>query len=489
MNEPTLYVTNWVPFLAVLTLAALLSGCLDAQPDNTKARGLGNPGSALPRLLDPGLTVGQDRPLLTERVRAREIDVATDPKNPLHMAAVMMVPYPTQYPLAPYDSMQWTGIALSDDGGKTWKYEPIRGYPGDSSPGPFPGAWALGDAVLNFQPDGSLLLAVLPIRPPVVISIGVAEFPWGSRQPSFVSEFASGAVGINGLHDAPTSQVGPHVDKEQVTIDPFTGAVYATYSERWQQSAEARIMFAKSTDRGRTWTDPIPIDPPQPHYIGSGKHQMGPWPTVTADGRLLILWSDLRSGSFYVSEASGNGFKAPRLIAKNPGTWLPSVGVDLTNGPNHGTIYVSLADARNGDADVFLHVSRDGGATWEESVRVNQDPVRNGVGHRMPELVVEPDGAVSVVYMAASGGSQAWNAFVARSVDGGRSFTEYQVSSAPTSPASINNQPSFLTHLGDYFGISYNDHGVVAVWQDGRKSTPEKPYSEAWMVDLPTRDA
>lgn len=437
--------------------------------------------------LDADLFTGRDRALLEERVRAREIDVATDPNNPSHMAAVMMVPYPTQYALAPYDSMQWTGLALSDDGGQTWDYEPIRGWPGDTDVGPFPGAWALGDGVVNFQPDGSVLLGVLPIRPPVVISIGVAEFPWGSREPSFVSEFANGAVGVDGLHDVPTSQIGPHVDKEQFTVDPVTGDVYAAYSERWQQSAEARIMFAKSTDGGRTWSDPVPVAPPEPHYLGSGQHQMGPWPTVTADGRVLILWSELRSGSFYVSEATGDGFEPPRLIAQNPGTWIPSVDVDRSGGPGHGSIYVSLADDRNGDGDVFVHVSRDNGTTWEEAVRVNQDAVGNGMDHRMPELVVEPDGSVSLVYMAAVGSADTWHAFVARSTDGGRTFDEYRVSSEPTDPASINNQPSFLTHLGDYLGISYNEDGIVAAWQDGRHSTPDVPFSEAWMVQVPTR--
>jgi hypothetical protein len=473
--------------LTVLGLALLVAGCLDAPKESANARELSGSIALVPKLLDPLLAVGQDHALLKERVRAREIDVATDPNNPLHMAAVMMVPYPTQYPLAPYDSMQWTGIALSEDGGKTWDYEPIRGYPGDTEPGPFPGAWALGDGVLNFQPDGSLLLGVLPIRLPVIISVGVAEFPWGSREPTFVSEFARGALGVDGLHNVPTSQVGPHPDKEQYTIDPFTGAVYVTYSERWQQSSEARIMFAKSTDRGRTWTDPIPINPPQPHYIGSGQHQMGPWPTVTADGRLLVIWAELRSGSFYVSEAQGDGFAPPRLIAKNPGTWIPSVGVDRSGGPNHGTIYVTLADDRNGDTDVYLHVSRDGGETWDDAVRVNQDAIGNGRDLKMPELVVEPDGAVSVVYMQEVDAADAYYAFVARSIDGGRTFTEYQVSSAATSARSMNNQPTFLTHLGDYLGISYNDHGVVAVWQDGRKSTADTPYSEAWMVELPTR--
>ncbi len=460
----------------------LLAGCLEAPADPA-------PVPDAPRLAFPFDEVPLDRAMLEERVRAREIDVASDPNDPDHMAAVMMVPYPTQYTLAPYDSMQWTGIALSEDGGLTWDYEPIRGYPGDSETGPFPGAWALGDGVLAFQPDGSLLLAVLPIRPPLAISIGVAEFPWGSREATFVSEFAAGALGVEGFHDIPTSQPGPHVDKEQIHIDPSTGHVYAAWSERWQQTAEARVVFARSTDGGRTWSDPLALAPPSPHYVGSRQHQMAGFPVTTADGRVLVPWADFANGIMYLSESDDGGvtFAPAREISRQPGFWLLSAGVDLTGGEHHGNVYVVSSDERNGDVDVFLHVSRDGGATWDDTLRVNDDPIGNGVRQRMPELVVEPDGAVSIVYMGGVEGGEDVHAFVARSVDGGHSFEVRQVSTAPTSPAGINNQPSFLTHLGDYIGIAYNRDGVVAAWQDGRESTPETPYSEAWVVRLPTR--
>jgi hypothetical protein len=440
--------------------------------------------------LDAALATGRDRAMLDERVRAREIDVATDPNNPDHLAAVMMVPWPTQYALKPYDSMEWTGLALSDDGGKTWDYEALPGYPGDPGPNPWgAGTWALGDAVVAFLPDGSLGMGVLPIRAPVQISLMFAVFPWGSHTPALVNEIAKGAVGVDGMYDVPTSQEGPHVDKDQIFVDGETGAIYIGYSERWQVSEEARAMFTKSTDGGRTFSAPQAIDPPFPHYIGSRKHQMGTWPLLTQDGRLLVLFADATSGTLYVSESPdlGETFAPPRTILQHDGVFLTSVAVDQTGGPGDGTIYVAEADSRNGDSDVFLVVSRDGGMTWEDQVRVNQDPVGNGRAQRMPEVVVEPDGAVSIVYMAQVEGPNDWQAFVARSVDGGRTVQEYKVSSASTDPACFNNQPSFLTHLGDYLGVSYNGDGVVALWEDGRKCTPEVPYSEAWEVQLPTR--
>lgn len=471
--------------LVALLVVVPLAGCL------TRSDPIGPPATVtLPQALDPALAVGKDRALLGERVRAREIDVATDPNDPDHLAAVMMVPWPTQYALKPYDSMEWTGLAESNDGGLTWDYHALPGYPGDSNANPWgSGTWALGDAVVGFMPDGSLAMSILPIRAPVQISLMFAVFPWGSPTPTFVNEIAKGALGVDGAYDVPTSQEGPHVDKDQLFVDPATGAIYIGYSERWQVSEEARAMFTKSSDGGRTFSAPKAIDPPFPHYIGSRKHQMGTWPFLTKDGALHVTYTDATIGTLYIVDSPDGGetFTAPRTISTHPGQFLTSVAIDQTGGPNEGTIYIAESDSRNGDSDAFLLVSRDGGQTWEDTLRLNQDAVGNGLDLRMPEAVVEPDGAVSVVYMNEVGGANDWQAFVARSIDGGRTATEYKVSSASTDPACFNNQPSFLTHLGDYLGVSYDRTGVVAIWEDGRKCTSDTPYSEAWEVQLPTR--
>jgi hypothetical protein len=474
--------------LFALLVAVPLAGCVASSNSGTTDGS--SPQVTLPHLLDPALAVGKDRALLTERVRTREIDVATDPKNPDHMAAVMMVPWPTQYTLKPYDSMEWTGLAESNDGGLTWDYDALPGYPGDSNANPWgPGTWALGDAVVGFLPDGSLAMSILPIRVPVQISLMFAVFPWGSHTPSFVNEIAKGALGVDGEYNVPTSQEGPHVDKDQLFIDPAKGTIYIGYSERWQVSEEARAMFTKSSDGGHTFSAPKAIDPPFPHYIGSRKHQMGTWPFLTSDHSLHITYADGTAGTLYIVDSKDDGatFSEPRAISTHPGQFLTSVAIDQTGGANDGTIYIAEADSRNKDSDVFLVVSRDGGQTWEDTLRVNQDAVGNGRQVKMPEAVVEPDGAVDVVYMDEVGAANQYQAFVARSIDGGRSVTEYQVSSAVTDPSCFNNQPSFLTHLGDYLGISYNRNGVVAIWEDGRKCTSDVPYSEAWEVQLATR--
>ena len=105
----TRYVAAAIVLLAILPA---LAGCIG--PDE-------RPGAAGEALEELALAAqGCDRPLLDERVRAREFDIATDPNDPSHLVATMMVPWPTQYALAPYDGMGWSGLAQSEDGGRTW---------------------------------------------------------------------------------------------------------------------------------------------------------------------------------------------------------------------------------------------------------------------------------------------------------------------------------------------------------------------------------
>lgn len=467
-------------------LAPALAGCIGGD-DAAEA-----PGEDLSRLALAAQDC--DRPLLDERVRAREFDIATDPNDPSHLVATMMVPWPTQYAAAPYDAMGWSGLAQSEDGGLTWTYAPLSGYPGDPNiaTSPWAGAVFAGDPFVQFLPDGGFLLAVMIIYPPVTVTLQIGKFPWGSFEPEYTATLSNGALGP-GLHDVPTTQPLMHNDYEKFTVDPVTGDLYMGWSYRWQQSASALAVFAKSADEGRTWTEPLPIAPVEPHYLVADEHQMDPWPLVAPDGHLVMPWTNWgdgalsdRGSALYVSESTDGGatWSERRVVREQPGLGLGAAAVDRSGGPDDGSMYILAADAREGESALFLSISRDGGATWTEEVRVNE---ADTASPRMPDLVVDPEGRVSILYMAEVGDPQQVHAFVAHSIDGGRTFATHRVTREPTSPTSMNNQPSFLTHLGDYIGITYNERGVVALWQDGRESTAETPYSEGWMCELPTR--
>src|SRR5439155_24710867 len=121
---------------------------------------------------------------------------------------------------------------------------------------------------------------------------------------------------------------------------------------------------------------------------------------------------------------------------------IPSIGVDITAGADSGSIYVNWGDIRNGDPDVFLIVSRDGGTTWSQPQRVNNDAAGNGKEQWFSSLVADPvDGSVNIAYYdRGAQESMFTDVTLARSVDGGRSFVYYK----------LNDEAYDLNRLGFY---------------------------------------
>ena len=76
--------------------------------------------------------------------------------------------------------------------------------------------------------------------------------------------------------------------------------------------------------------------------------------------------------------------------------------VDKSGGARNGWIYIVSSDQNfapaGSDADVIMHRSSDGGATWSSGIRVNQDALNNGKVQFFPVVNVDEAGGVNVVY-------------------------------------------------------------------------------------------
>ena len=74
---------------------------------------------------------------------------------------------------------------------------------------------------------------------------------------------------------------------------------------------------------------------------------------------------------------------------------FPQIAVD----PKSKRLYVTWSDYRNGDLDVLISSSDDGGKHWTPAARVNNDPVHNGAEQFFQWLAVDPvDGSVNVIF-------------------------------------------------------------------------------------------
>jgi hypothetical protein len=172
-------------------------------------------------------------------------------------------------------------------------------------------------------------------------------------------------------------------------------------------------------------------------------------------------------------DRSGDGgwtFGADAIISPLTGGWdipvpgierhngMPVTAVDLGSGPNEGTLYVNFIDERNGDTDVFLLASRDGGRSWAEPVRVNDDP--KGAAQMFTWMAVDPaDGAVNVIFHDRRDLTGTMTGLtLARSVDGGRTFVNHRLPVEPFDCCAVS------TFVGDYNGIDAYGGRVVAVF-------------------------
>lgn len=138
-----------------------------------------------------------------------------------------------------------------------------------------------------------------------------------------------------------------------------------------------RILFARSDDKGKTWTRPTIISEQPANQTGDYSALM-PALTVNKDGVIAAIWYDRR------------GLPVPDRNQRSP--------------ENLGT-----------GCNVRLRVSLDGGETWQLSVQVNSEPIKAKV-HDLRDtlgLIADAEGAFHPFWIDnRTGTQQVWTAKV-----------------------------------------------------------------------------
>jgi hypothetical protein len=136
------------------------------------------------------------------------------------------------------------------------------------------------------------------------------------------------------------------------------------------------------------------------------------------------------------------------------------------------TLYVAWSDARNGDEDVFLRRSVDGGATWSAATRVNDNPKGDGTSQYLPQVAIAPDGRVDVLFLDRRRDRKhniLMDATLATSNDGGRSFQNTRLSSQSfDSQVGSSAGPQFPVDFGSRLALASTNGQSLAAWTDTR---------------------
>jgi hypothetical protein len=227
----------------------------------------------------------------------------------------------------------------------------------------------------------------------------------------------NGGKYLDFLPNSSSFAFGDVVDKQWIAVNhlplsPYRDHVYAMWSTFNGDSV--KIRFAKSVDRGVTFTPAKTISSPP---------DMGPCPTyvypsIDAAGTLFVAVAAFpcKSGSsaatLYVTRSTDDGntfgtwISTGALARGTPGCCLPNTtfrdGIleHMVASPTYpGHVYVAYEDFDGRNFDTKLVQSTDGGMTWTTPVTVNDaSTVGDGTDQFQPEVAAGPAGAVAIAF-------------------------------------------------------------------------------------------
>lgn len=266
-------------------------------------------------------------------------------------------------------------------------------------------------------------------------------------------------------------------DKEWAVVDPENNNIYLTWTQFDVYDSEdpdhhSNIMFSKSTDDGVSWSPAIEINQLPGNCLDDDQTTEGAVPAVGPNGEVYVSWAYDEKIYFDRSTDQGSTWMDQDIeVAKQPGGWdqeIPGLGrangmpvtlCDLSNGPHRGRIYVNWADQSAGedDTDIYMASSGDGGLSWSDPVKINDD--NSGQHQFFPWAAIDQTtGHIYVVfYDRRNYQDGTTEVFLATSTDGGKTFTNEKISEKSFKP----NQNIFF---GDYNNIVAHNGSIRPVW-------------------------
>lgn len=464
--------------LLILMTATLLAGILTYKREESTGGGIGDVGFRI--------KIGKNVAVTSVPEPNNEPAIAVDPNDPNHIVAGGN-DYGTP------NSDAWLGYYVSWDGGETWKRGLVPGYwQGPISP--LTGFDGAGDPVVCFDSNSNVYISGIafkrtenPLNP---IGFGLNA---GRASTIFVAKSTDGGETFDQISLLANSlQVAIRFhDKEWMAVDMNNGNVYVMWA-MFTALSMVNVLFSRSTDGGNTWSLPQVISE-YPAFEFGGQ---GSTIEVTPDGTIHCFWIDFQQMAvrYTYSTDQGSSFsqavsicdvdEIPRQMGDNTyrtPTLLMS-GADLGETNTSGSLYVTWNDYRNGDADILLIYSHDGGGTWSEPVRVNNDTLGNGIDQFFSAVAVSPQGYVHLVFYDRrkdENNTLVW-AYYALSMDGGQNFTiNTNISDIPFDG---NNAPH--PFIGDYIGMAASNRTANAIWCDTRQGTPDQGSSELYYATI-----
>ena len=266
-------------------------------------------------------------------------------------------------------------------------------------------------------------------------------------------------------------------DKEWPVVDITNYNIYVTWTEFDDYGSsnpddKSDIMFSRSFNGGINWSEALRINEVSGDCIDDDNTTEGAVPAVGPNGEIYVAWAGPEGLVFDRSLDQGSTWLEEDIyIGPFPGGWaydipgisrcngLPITKCDLSGGAHHGTIYVNWSDQRNGtdDTDIWLAKSTDGGDTWSNAIRVNDDPAGKQQFFTWMDVDQVTGHLWFVWYDRRNYDNNNTDVYMAVSRDGGETFVNFKVSESPFLPFST-------TFFGDYTNVSAYNNVIRPIW-------------------------
>lgn len=196
----------------------------------------------------------------------------------------------------------------------------------------------------------------------------------------------------------------------------------------WQEivfsggSHGGEIFFARSTDGGRSFSDPVNLSDT---IAGAAKGRLTAryWDNGSLDiiqhddGNLYVAWTEYE-GKLRFSRSTDRGETFSDPVHVDGDNNLPARGPSLAVNEN-GKVYIAWTVGEDPEADIRLATSNDGGESFGETQIVFESE-----GHSdAPKIAFDRDGALHLTYAESPAGLfQRYQIRYSRSFDGGNTF-------------------------------------------------------------------
>jgi hypothetical protein len=254
------------------------------------------------------------------------------------------------------------------------------------------------------------------------------------------------------------------------------GEVYVT----WYDNQLDAIMQVKSSDFGHSFTPARPIA----QIMG----QNTAFPGQSFRNLSIPTTGIDKSGNVYVAVDSQNGAGAPvigsaariaqemlekgqldkqalrELIEQSGESLLP----EREQGGGEAPVCPSEDTTSAPCTDVILFKSTDGGNTYSNPVRVNQDDPHSAADQFQPWMAITPKGQVDISYFDRRNDPTNYfiDTYLSRSNDGGKTFSDVRVTHSVWDPEINPPISPSGQFIGDYQGIVADDDVAIPFWND-----------------------